>query len=170
MTKSTTNADFADQETRVELLAGIHPENRQPIFEQILASPAEGENEYRLLKSPLFVRGIAAQDIVRINPEARGRFELVQRSGILALRVFFKQPDADLENQLTAELEKLGGSQDILTERALVYSIHFGVGFQAIEALINRMTAGKPVQWMYGNVYHAETGEPLNWWQDMLQA
>lgn len=164
-----TAADFSDQETRVELLAGIHPENRQPIFEQVLASPAEADNEYRLLKSPLFVRGVAAQDIVRLHPDARGRYALVQRSGILALRVFFKQPDANLEGQLTAEVEKLGGSLDIHTERALVYSIHFGVGFQAIESLINGLTAGKPVQWMYGNVYDPESGEPLNWWQDMLQ-
>lgn len=166
--------DFPSPETRLELFAGEHPSNGQPIFEQVLATPygtgPDHEHHYRLLKSPLFVRDVAALDIIRVHPEARGRFTMVTRSGILAVRVFFQQPAADLEAQLSAEMEKLGGSVDIQNERAVVYSIHFGVGFSSIEALLNRWTAGQPVHWLYGNVYHPETGEPLNWWQDLLQA
>ncbi len=165
----TTN-DLSSPETRLELFAGEHPSNGQPIFEQLLATATGNEHEYRLLKSPLFVRDVAALDIIRLQPEARGRFSMVTRSGILAVRVFFRQPDADLEVQLSAEMEKLGGSVDIRNERAVVYSIHFGVGFSSIEALLNRWTADRPVHWLYGNVYHPETGEPLNWWQDLLQA
>lgn len=162
--------DFSATETRIELLAGIHPSNRQPIFEQVLVTPTDTEDQYKLLKSPLFVRGVAAQDVVSLQKASRGRFDVVSRSGVLALRVFFKSPDPDLETQLSAEMEKLGGSLDIQSERALAYSIHFGVGFSSIENLISQWIGDKQVQWNYGNVYDPETGEPLNWWQDMLNA
>lgn len=165
-----SNEDLFAAETRLELFAGLHPQSGQPIFEQLLASPVDGmEGDYRLLKSPLFVRGVAALDTVRLNKEARGRFEVVARSGLLAVRVFFPNPDPDLEAQLTAEMEKLGGSLDIHSDRAVVYSIHFGIGFSSIEDLLNRWTAGKTAQWAYGNVYDPQSGERLNWWQDLLQ-
>ena len=62
---------LADKETRLELFAGIHPNNQQPVFEQCLASPCETEGQYRLLKSPLFVRGVAALDTLELNNESR---------------------------------------------------------------------------------------------------
>lgn len=166
----TDNAPFADQETLLELYAGTHPVNSQPIFEKVLATPLENSGDYRLLKSPLFVRGVAALDTVNVNPDSRGRFIVVERSGNLCVRVFFREPNEALEMQLTAEFEKLGACLDIKTERALVYSIHFGVGFSSIEELMNKWIKGDSATWLYGNVYDAESGEPLNWWQALLQA
>lgn len=160
---------LADKETRLELFAGIHPTNQQPVFEQCLASPCETEGKYRLLKSPLFVRGVAALDTLELNNESRGRFKVVERGGNLCLRVFMREPNDALEQQLTGEIEKLGGHLDISSERALVYSIHFGVGFQAIEKLLDANVKTGEARWLYGNVYD-DQGEPLNWWQDLLKA
>ncbi len=160
---------FADKETRLELFAGIHPTSQQPIFEQCLATPCETAGQYRLLKSPLFVRGLAALDTIALNPEARGRFSIVERGGNLCLRVFMREPDTALEQQLTGEIEKLGGHLDVCSERALAYSIHFGVGFQAIEKLLDANIKQGEARWLYGNVYD-DQGEPLNWWQDLLKA
>jgi hypothetical protein len=165
-----TDALYAEQETVLELFAGTHPDNHQPIFEKVLATPLAEAHEFRLLKSPLFVRGLAALDRIKVNEDARGRFSLVEHSGNLCVRVFLRQPDEALEQQLTAEMELLGGCLDVVTERALVYSIHFGVGFTAIETLLQKWVSGSHAKWVYGNVYHPETGEPLNWWQALLQA
>ena len=166
----TDDAPFADQETLLELYAGTHPVNNQPIFEKVLATPLQNSGDYRLLKSPLFVRGVAALDSINVNPDSRGRFIVVERSGNLCIRVFFREPNEALEMQLTAEIEKLAGCLDIKTDRALVYSIHFGVGFSAIEQLMSKWINGDSASWIYGNVYDADSGEPLNWWQALLQA
>jgi hypothetical protein len=166
----TDDALFPDQETLLELYAGNHPVNNQPIFEKVLATPLQNKGDYRLLKSPLFVRGVAALDTINLNPDSRGRFIVVERGGNLCIRVFFREPNEALEMQLTAEIEKLSGHLDIKTERAVVYSIHFGVGFNAIEQLMNKWINGDKASWIYGNVYDAESGEALNWWQALLQA
>ena len=62
----TDDAPFADQETLLELYAGTHPVNNQPIFEKVLATPLQNSGDYRLLKSPLFVRGVAALSLIHI--------------------------------------------------------------------------------------------------------
>jgi hypothetical protein len=166
----TDNAPIADQETLLELYAGTHPVNNQPIFEKVLATPLDNSGDYRLLKSPLFVRGVAALDRINLNHDSRGRFIVIERGGSLSIRVFFREPNEALEMQLTAEIEKLAGCLDIKTERALVYSIHFGVGFSSIEQLMGQWITGDAATWVYGNVYDPDSGEPLNWWQDLLKA
>ena len=73
-----------------------------------------------------------------------------------------------MEQNLTSNLEKLGGSLDLQTERALVYSIHVSIGFQTIEKLFNDACGDNPdTVWYYGNVYDPEDGiTPLEWWLD----
>lgn len=159
---------LADQETRLELFAGEHP-NGQPIFEQVLATELENE-QYRLLKSPVFVKGLARGDTIKLKPQAKGRFELAEHGGNLCLRVLSRDNIDALDQELTPALEKLGADLDVKTERALVYSIHFGVGFKTIEALMDKHVRGDNCMWLYGNVYDPTTGEPLNWWQDLLKA
>ena len=66
-------------------------------------------------------------------------------------------------------MEKLGGSLDVSNERALVYSLYFGVGFLTVEKLFDKLIARGEAKWLYGNVYD-DQGEPLNWWQDMVNA
>jgi hypothetical protein len=35
---------------------------------------------------------------------------------------------------------------------------------------MNKWINGDKASWIYGNVYDAESGEALNWWQALLQA
>ena len=148
------------------LLAGVHP-NGQPVIEHVIAEPQETQL-FRLLRSPLFVSGVAAGDEIQILPRQPGQFRVLQRSGQLAVRVFCRDNIADVAEALTPRVELLGGRLDTETPRALVYSIHVAVGFSDIEALFNRCVGNSDTRrWQYGNVYD-DSGEPLDWWQPML--
>ena len=69
---------------------------------------------------------------------------------------------------LTPTIEKLGGSLDLQTDRALVYSIHFSIGFSTIEKLLDTVSAEYPdTFWYYGNVYDPDDGTtPMLWWEE----
>jgi hypothetical protein len=152
----------------IEMFAGLGADGK-PIAEKLLVRELES-GELQLLKSPAFVKGIASGDLIRFVP-GQGEFELAQRSGNLSIRIFSCGDTGILANQLTGELEKLGGELDLETPRMLVYSIHVSCGFQSIESILNRVV-GKDGEsaWLYGNVYDPDDGvTPLNWWQEILQ-
>lgn len=158
----------ASPEPTIELMAGRHPSGEM-IIERVLVAPQEQANTYLLLKSPVFVRGIARGDIIQRMSSPKGAFKIEQHSGNLCIRVFGKQPLSPLEPALTAELEKLGGDLDVAEPRVLVYSIHVSCGFTKIEELLNQQLSTSPdAAWFYGNVYDPDSGEPLNWWQPIL--
>lgn len=127
--------------------------------------------EYRLQKSPAFVRGLAAGDRIRHPSKKQAGYELVQRSGNLAIRVLRKDNIAEVAASLTPEFELLDGSLDLQAPRLLVYSIHVSIGFQVIEELLDRAIGQFPgTVWYYGNVYDPADGvTPLDWWQDFLK-
>ena len=160
-------------EHTIELVAGRHP-NGELIIERMLVNPQQQTNSYQLLKSPVFVRGIARADVVQKMESPKGAFKVLQHGGNLCLRIFSKQPfDTPamqaLEHTLTTEIEKLGGDLDVSEARVLVYSIHVSCGFNTIEKLLNeQLKAYQDVAWYYGNVYDPESGEPLDWWQAIL--
>jgi hypothetical protein len=89
------------------------------------------------------------------------------RSGQLCVRVFSRDPIAAIEQELTPAVERLGGSLDIASPRALAYSIHVAVGFTEIEQLFAALVPADGATWAYGNVYDAD-GESLDWWEDLL--
>ena len=160
-------------ESTLDLVAGRHP-NGELIIEKVLVNPLAEEHKYQLLKSPVFIRGIARGDVVSAKQSSQGQFEVIQRGGNLCIRVFskgeFSSPQLEpLEPQLTSAIEKLGGDLDIKEPRVLVYSIHVSCGFSAIEKEIGDiLSAYQDVVWYYGNVYDQESGEPLDWWQALL--
>jgi hypothetical protein len=84
--------------------------------------------------------------------------------------VFRKDNISLLEQNLTPEVEKQGGSLDLQTDRALVYSIHVNVGFADIERLFDGIMANYTDSvWYYGNIYDREDGTtPLHWWDAFL--
>lgn len=156
------------QEQSIELLAGNHP-NGEVIIERVLVAPQAQKNCYLLLKSPVFVRGIARGDIIEQMSEPKGAFRIQQHAGNLCVRVFCKNDISELEQKLSIEIEKLGGDKDIQDKHTLIYSIHVSCGFTAIEKLFNEQLKDFPdAAWFYGNVYDPISGEPLNWWQPML--
>jgi hypothetical protein len=156
------------QQTTIELIAGHHP-NGEIIAERVLVSPQPEANSYLLLKSPLFVRGIASGDVIQQMDKPKGAFKVLQHGGNLCVRVFSREPNSVLEQEVTSAIEKLGGDRDIQQGGALVYSIHVSCGFETIEALLNNAVAKhSDCGWVYGNVYDPESGEPLNWWQPII--
>ena len=160
-------------QTTLELFAGQHP-NGEMIFERVLATPQSEAESYLLLKSPVFVRGIASGDVIQKmaatdQTSPKGAFKILKHGGNLCIKVFSKDSNEQLEQGLTSAIEKLGGDLDIQEERVLVYSIHVSCGFNAIEKILDEQVGNSPnATWMYGNVYDPNSGEPLNWWQPIL--
>lgn len=153
----------------IELLAGYDSADK-PVVERLQVRTTQ-DGHYQLVRSPAFVRGLASGDIIKVDSE-RQQFEIVQRSGNLAIAVYSRGDVISLSEALTPELEKMGGSLDTETPRMLVYSIHVSIGFKNIEALLNKHVnaAGGEAVWQYGNVYDPADGQtPLNWWVDILK-
>lgn len=161
------NALIAGQHT-LELAVGKHP-NGELIIERVLVSPQPEADSFVVLKSPVFVRGVARGDVIKRLGKSKGAFEVLQHSGNLNVRVYTKANNDLVEQALTSALEKLGGDLDVHEPRVLVYSIHVSCGFTAIETILNEVIVDNgQAQWLYGNVYDPLDGEPLNWWQPIL--
>lgn len=154
-------------EETIEVRVGLHP-NGEVIFERLLVCN-DPDGGHTLIKSPVFARGVARGDTITLNEGGDKSFTVKQRRGNLCVRVFKRGGALSIEENLTIEFEKIGGDLDIASENVLVYSVHFGVGFSEIEKLLDTHVKGQDATWMYGNVYDFDTGEPLNWWQDLLQ-
>ncbi|MFT7387378.1 MAG: hypothetical protein ACI8VC_000618 [Candidatus Endobugula sp.] len=151
----------------IELFAGNDPQGH-PVVER-LSVRQNGDESFQLVKSPAFIKGLAGGDEVTLLEDSK-EFEIKQRSGNLCIRVYAKSHLAEISEQLTPELEKLGGDLDTETARFLIYSIHVSCGFTAIESLLNQYVTSAGGLWIYGNVYDPEDGvTPLNWWLDILQ-
>ena len=167
------NKPLISGETTVSLIAGRHP-NGELIIEKLLANPQPEEKSFQLLKSPMFVRGIARADVIQPLEGTQGAFKVLQHGGNLCIRVFSKHSFATpalepVEQALSSEIEKLGGDLDVKEDKALVFSIHVSCGFSAIEKILQDAIGNRDdVVWYYGNVYDPETGEPLDWWQSLL--
>jgi len=147
-------------------LAGVKS-NGEPVFESLnVEFLADTPQHFRLMKSPLLTRNLAAGDVVRqVNPE-KAEYELINRSGNICIRVFGQEELINVEQALTPKFEKIGGCLDIQTPRGLVYTIHISIGFETIESLLNKTCKDYPeVVWYYGNIYDPEDGiTPLEWW------
>jgi hypothetical protein len=147
-------------------LAGINPDG-DPVFESLEVELVEDtEDEVRLVRSPLLTRNLAAGDKLKVIDVSSAEYKLLRRSGNLSIRVFRQHQLDVLAENLTGEIEKLGGSLDKQTDRALVYSMHFSIGFQVIEELLSNVCKDYPdTVWYYGNVYDPEDGTTaLEWW------
>ena len=158
----------ADNTIALPFLAGLNDEN-DPVFEELQVEVTEESPlTVRLLRSPLFARNYAAGDRIKVVDAAAADYELVQRSGNLCVRVFRRYQLDVIAESLTLAIEKLDGSLDLVSEHALVYSIHVSIGFQTIETLLNNTVADYPdTVWYYGNVYDPVDGTtPLGWWQE----
>ena len=176
--RSTAHEGFV-QTLHIPLIAGYRHDG-EGIVEQIEVTPVGNEDKpktgtpapthYRLVRSPAFVRGLAAGDRIAFPSDTPQGYELIKRSGNLCLRVLSKNNITQVLQVLTPEIELLDGILDVETPRLLVYSIHVSIGFQAIEILLDRISGQFPeTLWYYGNVYDPADGvTPLDWWQEFL--
>jgi len=154
------------EKTMIQLLAGQRSDG-ELVFEQVPAI-MKGENCYQLLLSPVFAKGAAKHDLIRI--QMAGQFVVEKYNGYLCVRVFSKSNTERIHQSMEKSLLLLKAELDHKNERMLVYSIPVEAGFDAIESLFNTLSKGfEQTQWLYSNVYDPDDGEtPLNWWHDYL--
>lgn len=157
------------QTQQIPIIAGYN-DNGDAIVEQVEVNPVSGHNDqFRLAKSPAFVKGLAADDLIRYPADNKAGYELLEHSGNLSVRVFSKHDIAEVDQALTPDMELIDGRCDICSPGLLVYSIHVSIGFKRIEEVISTVLSRFPDSiWYYGNVYDPEDGQtPLNWWQNL---
>ncbi len=152
----------------IEMFAGTQADG-SPVAERIQVVEAD-DNSFVVVRAPAFIKGLAKGDQISFDQNDK-TFELLKRSGNLCLRVFAREDIQQLAEDLTPEIEKLGGELDFETARMLVYSIHVSCGFAAIEKVLDDLVGEETdSMWLYGNVYDPKDGvTPLNWWQDILK-
>lgn len=157
------------QTVELQLLAGVDAVGKS-VMENVEVYALTKKNHFEMIRSPLFLRNLAAGDIFSIDGTKPGLTKVEQRSGRLCIRVFRKENIEELELRITPEVEKLDGSLDIVTEKALVYSLHVNIGFGEIESLFDGFMAQfTDSVWYYGNVYDPNDGiTPLSWWDEFL--
>lgn len=123
----------------LSLIAGYRNDG-EPVLEKIVVEAVTpASKEYRLLKSPAFVRSLAAGDRIRFPADNAAGYELTKRSGNLCIRVLVYSIHVSIGFQ----------NIEILLERV-------------IEQFPGTV-------WYYGNVYDPADGvTPLDWWQEFL--
>lgn len=156
---------MAEQKT-LHLVAGVRPDG-ELVYEQVLADVI-GDECYRLLTSPVFAKGAAKGDVIRLLQA--GTFEVEQRGGNINVRVLAKDDIDIIKGRLNAALNSIEHSLDFSNDRSLVYSIPVTVGFKVIDDTFNQALQGQQnAIWLYANVYDPNDGQtPLNWWHDYL--
>ncbi len=147
----------------INLLAG-RATGGGPAFEEVVVERLAA-NEFKLLRSPGLVLGLAAGDIIATGEG--GTFRLLQRGRNLCVQIFRDGGLDVLEQVLTQQLEKLGGSLDGRAGKELVYTVPVSAGFGPLEAVLRAAMSKAPgAEWYYGNVYDPVDDRPLNWWLD----
>ena len=155
-----------EQSDIIHLLAGQRKEG-DFVYEDIRAESV-GDGCYRLLNSPVFVKGAVKGDIVRTF--AAGQFEVETHGGNLGVRVMARDDVSVIKQRLEPLLKPLKAELDFENQRSLVYNIRIEQGFDAVEKAFSEALQGRDdAMWLYANVYDPVDGEtPLNWWHDYL--
>ena len=138
--------------------------------EEMLPVAEVGDGRYRLLASPGFVEGLAADDEFELDPQAPLGHRVVRRGGNLCVWFYHSEPLSETST-VTADVrstaESLGGRLDGGYSRMLVLTIPLSAGFDAVartfDDAVRRHAASS---WLYGNVYDPADGvTPLDWWR-----
>jgi hypothetical protein len=142
----------------------IESRDGKPRTEPVHVQPLPDGN-YVLLHSPGFVQGIAAGDEFALT-DAEGSFQVIRRSGNLAIQIFSKEAIVPLLPTLSALASRLGGVLDGNISQGAVLTVPVAAGFSTVEAELSAFVAQHPsCAWYYGNVYSPSDGiTPLFWW------
>ena len=138
--------------------------------EELLPVADLGDGRYRLLSSPGFVEGLAADDVFELDADAPLGHRVVRRGGNLCVWYYHPEPVGETD-AIVAEVsgiaESLGGRLDGGYSRMLVLTIPLAAGFDAVARALDDAVRRHPASsWLYGNVYDPADGvTPLNWWR-----
>ena len=131
------------------------------------------DDEWELVRSPLYATEVAAGDMIRVLDRDKGTFVIISRGGNVCVQFYLGPRDADdaqtttmVAESIAFELESLGGTMDAKTSGLIAFTIPVDVGFPAIEKVFAAAADRHPgAQWQYSNVYDPTTGAPLGWWE-----
>lgn len=98
------------------------------VMEELLVSPEA--DAWRLLRSDGLVLGAAAEDIITVD-EARD-VRVLRRGGNVAVQFFFASGGADVKKAALAAFADIDARLDGESNRQVVFTIPFAVGFEAI--------------------------------------
>lgn len=160
-----------EEPQQIPLIAGYN-RNDEAVVEKVnVQTDSQSDQQFRVTKSPVFVPGLAAEDLIRFPAETANGFELITHGGNLSIRVFGKHNTNRISELLTPEMELIQGRLDVSSPGVLVYTIHVSIGFRRIEDTLDAVLKQFPDSiWYYGNVYDPEDGSPLNWWESLVSA
>jgi len=164
-----SGGDVNDRTEHLELPVLDSGESRV-VSREALEVEALGDGGFKLLHSPAFVWGLAAGDVIDVEPAALSGFRLRSRGGNVAVVAAVRevsQKDSPAGRRLVEEIAALGGVCDGGPGRALVFTIPVRAGFDPIESVFNRFQgACEGAGWWYGNVLD-RNDEPLGWWNEV---
>ncbi|NVK11754.1 MAG: DUF4265 domain-containing protein [Gammaproteobacteria bacterium] len=147
----------------VEVIAGISPSG-EAIVERVGVTPTQ--QGLQVTSSPLFA-GLAKLDVITVD--SKKKFSIVQHGGNLNIRVVSRSNANQLLEIVAKGVEELGGEISNQSERFFTITVHVGCEFRNIEKVLEHMMSQFPeTSWAYTNVFDSETGEPLNWWGNIL--
>ena len=138
--------------------------------EEMLPVAELGDGRYRLLASPGFVEGLAADDEFELDSDMPLGHRVVRRGGNLCIWFYHSEPLSET-SAVTADVrrvaESLGGRLDGGYSRMLVLTIPLAAGFDSVARVLDdAVRRHAAASWLYGNVYDPADGvTPLNWWR-----
>lgn len=133
-----------------------------------------GDNEWQLIRSPLYAKDVARGDVIRVLDRDTGAFEIAERAGNICVQFYLSEHDADdaektemVAKAIASDLASIRGQVDGQTRGLIAFSIPVEAGFPSIERVFEAARLQYPgAQWQFSNVYDSETGQPLAWWKD----
>jgi hypothetical protein len=121
------------------------------------------EGTYRIASSPGMIRGLAADDLISLDPSSEAGYRMVRRGDNVCVHVYCELGRRDeVRAALERTLGHVGGRLDgTMGETGLCFTVPVLAGFTRIEDALGRVVGDG---WEYSNVFDEWTGEPLNWW------
>lgn len=121
----------------------------------------------RLLHSPAYVHGVAAGDVIVLDPDEITGFRVRERSRLLALVLALPSPDVKPPalQAVTDWVHSVGGRLEGGPPRLYVFSIPLTAGFASVETRFDAAVAAiDGAGWWYNNVYDRSGEQLLEWW------
>lgn len=147
------------EKTHIDLIVDGSECNTQPVEVEFI-SPSL----FRVLISPVFVEGIAADDIIRVTDEAVGKFRVIEYGGNVSVKISDANQITEKLPEIDIILSKVNARRDGNLKHTAVWTIPLEANFKAIEAaMVKACELLEEPDWWFGNIYDSQNN-PINWW------
>jgi Domain of unknown function (DUF4265) len=146
-------------QTVLRTFVELHKKTGKPFFENLLVEPLS-DGRFRLLRSPGFLQGFAAEDLLSFDPVS-GVARLLEHGPNLCVQCFRPQRALEFAEYLEAQIKAWSGRVDgIYKDTLLVLTIPVGVGIPTIEHTLTQAAAlFHGSSWHFANVYDPHDGK-----------